>query len=163
MRIRPLNDWAVIRPAEAASRTAGGIIIPETAKERPAEGIVEAIGPGAFEEEKHGAKKEGKKERKFIPTTVRPGDRVLYERYAGQKVDVGGEELVLVREKSIFGTLPPESARPKEDLPPLTLPHMTSSAASPAPADRTAAKKTVAKPKSPAPKKAAAKKAKKKR
>ncbi len=155
MRIRPLNDWAVIRPAEAASRTAGGIIIPETAKEKPAEGIVEAIGPGAFEEEKHGAKKEVKKERKFVPTTVRPGDRVLYERYAGQKIDIDGEELVLVREKSIFGTLP----------------HMTSSAAAPAAADRTgakstakkAAKETAAKPTSPAPKKTAAKKAKKKR
>jgi chaperonin GroES len=184
MKIKPLNDWAVIRPSEAEDRTAGGIYIPETAKEKPAEGIVEAIGPGAFEEEKRGAKKEGKKERKFIAATVKPGERVLYERYAGQKITIDGEERVLVREVNILGTLPPAAARPKEDLPPLMLPAATASASSRAvakrettavtvkkeaakPAVRTAARKTAAKksaaPKTTAPRKGNSKKAKKKR
>jgi chaperonin GroES len=95
----------VIRPAEAATKTAGGIIIPDTAKEKPQEGIVEAIGPGAFEEEKLDKKKGEKKERRFIPTTVKPGDTVLYERYAGQAHSIEGEDLVLVREKNILGIL----------------------------------------------------------
>ncbi len=184
MKIRPLNDWAVIRPSEAAGRTAGGIYIPETAKEKPAEGSVLAIGPGAFEEEKRGAKKEGKKKRKFIPTTVKQGDRVLYERYAGQEITIDGEELVLVRERSILGTMPAAAGRSNEDLPPLMLPSATSNASSTALAARKttpvaikkeapktavgkaakkAAKKTSAKPKASATKKAAKKKAKKKR
>ncbi len=105
MQIKPLNDWAVIVPSEAAERTAGGLYIPDAAKERPAEGVVESIGPGAFEEEKWGRKKEKekKKERKFIPTTVKPGERVIYERYAGTKIAVAGIERVLVRERSILG------------------------------------------------------------
>ncbi len=177
MKIKPLNDWAVIRPAEAEDRTAGGIYIPETAKEKPAEGIVEAIGPGAFEEVKRGSKKEGKKDRKFVPTTVKPGERVLYERYAGQKITIDGEERVLVREVNILGTRPPAAARPKEDLPPLMLPAAEASASSRALAKRetttvtvkkeaakpAASKKTAGKPKKATAKKSASKKAKKKR
>ncbi len=187
MKVRPLNDWAVIRPAEAISRTAGGIYIPETAKEKPAEGTVEAIGPGALEEEKRGEKKEKKKERKFIPTSVKPGERVLYERYAGHEMTIDGEEVVLVREKNILGTLPPAPARPKEDLPPLLLPTATYGSGgavavrrttavaarkeAPKPAVRKTAKKSAkkavkkkaTKPKAAAPKKAAAKKKTKKK
>ncbi len=189
MKIKPLNDWAVVRPSEAASRTAGGIYIPETAREKPAEGIVEAIGPGAFEDVERSAKKEKKKERKFVPTTVKPGDRVLYERYAGQKMTIDGEELVLVRERSIFGTVPPEAAHLKEERQPLMLPRSTSSASSTALAAvktkavsvrkelpktaagekakkkgaKKAAKKAAAKPRPSAPKKTGAGKAKKKR
>ncbi len=125
MKIKPINDWAVIVPSEAMTRTAGGLFIPEAAKEKPAEGIVEAIGPGALEEEKRGEKKKEKKERKFIATSVRPGERVMYDRYAGQKITIGGVERVLVREVSILGILPPRSPQPKEDLPPLMLPAMT--------------------------------------
>ncbi len=105
MKLRPLNDWAVIVPSEAEARTAGGLYIPDTAKEKPEEGIVEAIGPGAFEEAKRGKKKEEKKERKFIPTTVKPGARVLFERYAGQTYKVDNEERILVRERDILGLL----------------------------------------------------------
>ena len=105
MKLKPMHDWAVIVPSEAEARTAGGLFIPETAKEKPEEGVVEAIGPGAFEEEKHGKKKEEKKERKFIPTTVKPGDRVLFERYAGQTYKVGDAERILVRERDILGLL----------------------------------------------------------
>ncbi len=105
MKLKPLNDWAVIRPTAAEAKTAGGLFIPETAREKPQEGVVEAIGPGAYEEEKAGVKKEEKKERRFIPTTVKPGERVLYEKYAGKTYTIGGEDLVLVRERDIIGIL----------------------------------------------------------
>jgi len=130
MKIKPINDWAVVIPSEAAQRTAGGLFIPEAAKEKPAEGTVEAIGPGALEEEKRGEKKKEKKERKFIATSVKPGERVMYDRYAGQKITIGGVERVLVREVSILGILPPAPARPKEDLPPLMLPAVTATGSS---------------------------------
>jgi chaperonin GroES len=130
MKIKPLNDWAVIVPSEAMTRTAGGLFIPDAAKEKPAEGTVEAIGPGALEEEKRREKKKEKKERKFIATSVKPGERVMYDRYAGQKITIGGVERVLVREASILGILPPAPAKPIEDLPPLLLPSMTATGAS---------------------------------
>lgn len=105
MKLKPLHDWAVIVPSEAESRTAGGLYIPDSAKEKPEEGVVEAIGPGAYEEEKRGKKKDEKKERKFVPTIVKPGDRVLYERYAGQTYKIGDEERMLVRERDILGLI----------------------------------------------------------
>lgn len=104
MKLTPLHDWAVIVP-EAHERTAGGLFIPETAKEKPEEGVVEAIGPGALEEEKYGKKKDEQKERKFIPTVVKPGDRVLYERWAGQTYKIGAEDRILVRERNILGLI----------------------------------------------------------
>ncbi len=113
MNLKPLHDWAVIMPSEAEARTAGGLYIPDTAKEKPEEGVVEAIGPGAYEEEKRGKQKEEKKERKFIPTTVKPGDRVLYERYAGQNYKIGTEERILVRERDILGWI----ERPVRQIP----------------------------------------------
>jgi chaperonin GroES len=129
-------------------RTAGGIYIPDAAKEKPAEGTVEAIGPGAIEEEKWEDRKKEKgkkKERKFIPTSVKPGERVMYDRFAGQKIDVNGEERILVRERSILGILPPSTARPKEDLPPLMLPSATASASTTALAPRKTTAVTVKK------------------
>ncbi len=157
MKIKPLNDWAVIVPSEAEIRTAGGLYIPESAKEKPAEGMVEAIGPGALEEEGFGKKKKEKKDRKFIPTSVKPGERVLYEQFAGQKITLGNEERVLVRERSILGILPPKPATPKEILPPLQIPSATSTGG------RAAAKKKGPMSRSkgqPKTKKAAAKKGK---
>jgi chaperonin GroES len=126
MKVTPLQDWAVIRPTGADEMTAGGIIIPDTAKEKPHEGVVEAIGPGALEEEKYGKKKVEKKDRRFIPTTVKPGDCVLYEQYAGQTYTVSGEELVLVRERNILGILPERQPRQA----PLQIPARTSSSGS---------------------------------
>ncbi|RPJ05496.1 MAG: co-chaperone GroES [Spirochaetaceae bacterium] len=105
MKLIPLNDWAVIRPTVAAAKTAGGLYIPDTAKEKPQEGTVVSIGPGAYEDEKVDKKKGDKKERRFIPTSVKPGEKVLYERYAGSTHTINGEELVLVREKDILGIL----------------------------------------------------------
>jgi len=112
MKLKPMNDWAVIRPSDAAEKTAGGLYIPDSAKEKPQEGVVEAIGPGAFEEEKFGKKKIEKKDRKFIPTTIKPGDVVLYERYAGQTYTINNEDLVLVRERDILGTLSGAGSKP---------------------------------------------------
>jgi len=144
MKLKPLNDWAVILPSSPEEVTAGGLYIPDSAKEKPAEGVVEAIGPGALEEKKHGKKKKEEKERVFIPTTVKPGDHVLYERYAGQTYTIGSEERILVRERDILGIL---SRGPK----PAQIPAVTSSPAA-APVARakqavvkTATKKTLPK------------------
>ena len=105
MKLQPLGDWAVVKPAEAEQKTKGGLIIPDTAQEKPQEGLVEAIGPGAYEEEKGDGKKKGKKERKFVPTTVKPGQRVLYQRYGGTAYKLDGREFVLVREKDILAVI----------------------------------------------------------
>jgi chaperonin GroES len=135
MNLKPMHDWAVIRPSEAEEVTAGGLFIPETAKTKPQEGVVETIGPGAYEEEKEHRKKDEKKERRFVPTTVKPGDRVLYERYAGRTYTFDGEERILVRERDILGILPGDrSPRPT----PLLIPAATSAAGSTALAKRAA-------------------------
>ena len=103
MKLKPLHDWAVIVPSEASDRTAGGLYIPDAAREKPETGTVESIGPGAFEEEKRGKKKEERKDRKFVPTTVKPGDHVLFERWSGKTHLIGDEERILVREQDILG------------------------------------------------------------
>ncbi|MFA5073518.1 MAG: co-chaperone GroES [Nitrospirota bacterium] len=122
MTIKPLHDWAVIRPSAEEDLTEGGLYIPDTAKEKPHEGIVEAIGPGAYEEEQR-HKKRNEKERRFIPTVVKPGDLVLYEPYGGRSYTIEGHEFVLVREKNILGTLEGKQARPKTA--PLQIPSVT--------------------------------------
>ena len=117
MKLRPLHDWAVIRPSEAEERTSGGLYIPDSARDKPHEGVVEAIGPGAYEQEKFGKKKKEGEERKFIPTTVKPGDRVLYQSYAGEAYVVGDEERMLVRERDILGILPEKPVRASYEAP----------------------------------------------
>ncbi len=126
MSLKPLHDWAVIVPAEAQTRTAGGLYIPDTAKEKPEEGVVEAIGPCAYEEDKRRKKPGEKKERKFIPTVVKPGDRVLYERYAGQTYKVAGEDRILVRERDILGFLMGSKPLIESRTRPLQIPSSTS-------------------------------------
>lgn len=154
MKVRPLHDWAVILPSEPSEKTAGGLFIPDTAKDKPQEGVIEAIGPGAFEEEKRTRKKGGKKERRFVPTVVKPGDRVVYGRYAGQTYNIDGEERILVRERDILGILPS----------PLQIPAATASAGETALMKSAAAgrKKATKKPVAKKTKKAAKKSAKKK-
>lgn len=101
MKIRPVNDWALVRPKPEPEKSAGGIIIPDAAKEKPQEGEVLAIGGGHFKEEMD---KKGKViDKKFVPTIVKPGDHVLYEKYGVTKIDLDGEEFVLVREENILG------------------------------------------------------------
>jgi chaperonin GroES len=159
MKVRPLHDWAVIIPSEPSEKTAGGLYIPDTARDKPQEGVVEAIGPGAFEEEKRTRKKGGKKERRFVPTVVKPGDRVVYGRYAGQTYNIDGEDRILVRERDILGILPS----------PLQIPAATASAGetalmkSAAAGRKNAAKKPVRKKTKKAAKKTAKKRGLKKK
>jgi chaperonin GroES len=108
MKIRPLQDWAVIRPNLPLEKTAAGIVIPDVAKEKPQEGKVLAIGEGRFVEKKD--KKGNVIEKKFVKTSLKPGDRVLFERYSAVKVPEsasGGEEMVMVREEDVLGYLEP--------------------------------------------------------
>lgn len=98
MKIRPLHDWAVIRRLDAGEMTTGGIIIPVVAREKPAEGIVEAIGPGKYRPKDKGTKE------KFVPTTVKPGQRVVFASYAARDTEVDGQQVTFVREEDILGT-----------------------------------------------------------
>src|SRR5262245_32055543 len=104
MKIKPLHDWAVIRPKEAEDKTAGGIVIPDSVKEKPSEGEVLAIRTGKFVEEKD---KKGRvvKEKTFVKTVLKPGDHILYEKYSATKVGIDNEELVMVREEDVLGLL----------------------------------------------------------
>ena len=108
MGMQPLQDWALIEPSEAKGKTGGGLFIPDTAKEKPVEGTVLAVGKGRWEipEEKSGRrvkKKQEKEEKIFRPTVLKPGDHVLYEKYGTTEVDLDGKELVLVRESEVLG------------------------------------------------------------
>lgn len=105
MGIQPLQDWALIDPSEAKGKTAGGLFIPDTAKEKPVEGTVLAVGKGRWEtqEKKSGSKPKKKEEKVFNPTVLKPGDRVLYEKYGTTEIDLDGKELVLVRESDVLG------------------------------------------------------------
>ncbi|WP_449585082.1 co-chaperone GroES [Niabella pedocola] len=84
--VTPLHDRVIVKPAAAEEKTAGGIIIPDTAKEKPQRGTVVAAGPGKKDE----------------PVTVKPGDTVLYGKYAGTEIQIGGEDLLIMRESDIL-------------------------------------------------------------
>ena len=86
LNIKPLADRVLIEPAEAETKTASGIIIPDNAKEKPQRGTVIAVGPGKKDE----------------PTTVQPGDTILYGKYAGTEISVDGKDLLIMRESDIF-------------------------------------------------------------
>ena len=108
MGMQPLQDWALIEPSEAKGKTGGGLFIPDTAKEKPVEGTVLAVGKGRWEtpEDKSGrrVKKKQEKEKKiFRPTVLKAGDRVLYEKYSTTEVELDDKELVLVRESDVLG------------------------------------------------------------
>ncbi len=94
MKIKPLADRVVVKPSEAEEKTAGGIILPDTAKEKPQEGTVVAVGPGKVSE--NGAK---------IPMEVKVGDRVLYGKYSGTEVTIDGVEHLIMRESDILAIL----------------------------------------------------------
>lgn len=93
MNVKPLNDRVLVKRVEAEEKSAGGIIIPDTAKDKPQEGKILAVGPGKLE----------KGER--TPLQVKEGDRVLFGKYSGTEVKVNGEELVLLREDEIFAVI----------------------------------------------------------
>lgn len=90
-RIQPLQDRVIIKPKPAEEKSKGGIILPDTAKEKPIEGTVVAVGSGKTEEGK------------VIPLTVKVGDVVLYGKYSGTEVNVDGEEYLIMRESDIYG------------------------------------------------------------
>ena len=94
MKMKPLEDRVVIRPLEAEEMKKGGIIIPDTAKEKPQEGEVVAVGPGRLSED-------GKR----MPVEVKKGDRILYGKYSGTEVSVDGEEFLIMRESDILAVL----------------------------------------------------------
>jgi chaperonin GroES len=92
MEIRPLHDRVVVRRVEEDQRTPGGVIIPDTAKEKPMQGEVLAVGPGARDES-------GKR----IAMDVQVGDRILFGKWSGTEVKLGGEELLIMKESDIMG------------------------------------------------------------
>lgn len=91
MALKPLHDRVLVKPAEAEETTAGGIIIPDTAKEKPMQGKIVAVGDGKQTEDG-----------KVIPLQVKEGMTVLYGKYAGTEITVEGEELLIMRESDIF-------------------------------------------------------------
>lgn len=93
MDVKPLEDRVIVKPLEAEEKTAGGIIIPDNAKEKPQKGEVIAVGPGKVSDK-------GEK----IPMTVKKGDVVLYGKYSGTEVKVDGEDYLIVRESDILAT-----------------------------------------------------------
>jgi chaperonin GroES len=105
MKLRPLQDWVVIRKEQADERTAGGIIIPDAAKDKPTRGVVLAVGPGKFKSDVEEKGDEGKKEKKFIPTELKPGQRILYGKYSAREFEIDGEEITLVREEDVLGII----------------------------------------------------------
>jgi chaperonin GroES len=91
-KFRPLHDRVVVRRVESEEKTAGGIIIPDTAKEKPQEGEVIAVGPGARDEAG-----------KLVPLDVKAGDRVLFGKWSGTEVKLDGQELLIMKESDIMG------------------------------------------------------------
>ena len=100
MGFRPLHDRVVVRRVEAEEKTAGGIIIPDTAKEKPMEGEVVAVGPGARGEDG-----------KIQPLDVKSGDRVLFGKWSGTEVKLDGEDLIIMKKSDIMGIIEQTAAR----------------------------------------------------
>jgi chaperonin GroES len=100
MKVKPLHDRVIIERIEAESKTAGGIIIPDTAKEKPAEGKVIAVGEGNRDD--HG---------KRIALDVKVGDRVLFAKWGGTEVKVDGKELIILKESDILAVIETKSSK----------------------------------------------------
>ena len=94
MKFRPLHDRVVVRRIEGEEKTKGGIIIPDTAKEKPQEGEVIAVGAGARDESG-----------KLLPLDVKTGDRILFGKWSGTEVKIDGEELLIMKESDIMGVI----------------------------------------------------------
>ena len=102
MQFRPLHDRVLVRRVESEERTKGGILIPDTAKEKPMEGEVVAAGPGARGEDG-----------KLQPMDLRSGDRVLFGKWSGTEVKLEGEELIIMKESDIMGVIEQGAAAKK--------------------------------------------------
>ena len=94
MKIRPLQDRVIVKRLEEEEKTKGGIIIPDTAKEKPQEGKVIAVGKGKMNEDG-----------KLIPLDVKVGDRILFGKYSGSEIKIDGEEHLIMREEDILGVI----------------------------------------------------------
>ena len=94
MKFRPLHDRVVVRRIEEDERTRGGIIIPDTAKEKPQQGEIIAVGPGARDESG-----------KLVPLDVKKGDRILFGKWSGTEVKIDGKDLLIMKESDIMGVL----------------------------------------------------------
>jgi len=94
MKFRPLHDRVVVRRVEEDAKTAGGIIIPDTAKEKPMQGEIIAVGPGGRDEAG-----------RLVPLEVKAGDRVLFGKWSGTEVKIKGEDLLIMKESDILGIL----------------------------------------------------------
>ena len=94
MKFRPLHDRVVVKRIDAEEKTAGGIIIPDTAKEKPSEGVIEAVGPGARDESG-----------KVVALDVKVGDRVLFGKWSGTEVKLDGKDLLIMKETDIMGVI----------------------------------------------------------
>ncbi len=94
MKFRPLHDRVVIRRIEGEEKTKGGIIIPDTAKEKPQEGEIIAVGPGGRDESG-----------KLIPIDVKVGDRILFGKWSGTEIKLDGEELLIMKESYVMGVV----------------------------------------------------------
>ena len=103
MKFRPLHDRVVVRRLEQEEKTAGGIIIPDTAKEKPQEGEVVAVGPGARDE--HGT---------LQPLDLKAGDRVLFGKWSGTEVKIDGEELMIMKESDVMGVIEGKPSKAKK-------------------------------------------------
>jgi chaperonin GroES len=95
MTLKPLADRVIVKPSQAEERTKGGIIVPDTAKEKPVWGEVVAAGPGRVADDG-----------KTVPMQVKIGDKVLYGKYSGTEVTVDGDDLLIMRESDIFAIMP---------------------------------------------------------
>ncbi|MBB3930479.1 chaperonin GroES [Kaistia hirudinis] len=102
MAFRPLHDRVVVRRLEGEEKTKGGIIIPDTAKEKPQEGEVVAVGPGARDEAG-----------KLVPLDVKAGDRILFGKWSGTEVKIDGEDLLIMKESDILGVIDNKAAGKK--------------------------------------------------
>ena len=94
MKFRPLHDRVVVRRLEEDTKTAGGIIIPDTAQEKPSQGTIVSVGPGARDETG-----------KIVPLDVKAGDKVLFGKWSGTEIKIEGEELLIMKESDIMGIL----------------------------------------------------------
>src|SRR3954467_10272029 len=102
MKFRPLHDRVVVRRIEAEEKTSGGIITPDTAKEKPMEGEVIAVGPGARNEQGQ-----------LVPLDVKAGDKILFGKWSGTEVKLDGEELLIMKESDIMGIIDAPAAKKK--------------------------------------------------
>ncbi len=104
MKFRPLHDRVVVKRIDAEEKSSGGIIIPDTAKEKPQQGEVVAVGPGGRDENG-----------KLIPIDLKPRDRVLFGKWSGTEVKIDGVEYLIMKESDVMGVLEESIARKKED------------------------------------------------